>query len=156
MGSSGDAASSAPMDHSGTQPSRSPSQDQDRNGGSARSRLSTLLRPRSVGPTTHGSGLSDDAVQIVPVGRQTDGADLNIDETIGTAASSTYASQEAASTDEPIAMGNESSRTTLVGAQHNEGRENVPGEVEQRNNDDANGSGPISSSSIDVLGTLLR
>lgn len=153
MGSSGDATLSAPMDHSGTQPSRSPSQD--RNGASARSRLSTLLRPRSMGPTpdTHGS---DDAVQIIPAGQQTDGADINVDETIGTAESSTYASQEAAGTDEPISMGNESSHSTLVGAQHNEGREDVPGEVEQRNSDDANGSGPISSSSIDVLGTLLR
>lgn len=108
-----------------------------------------------MGPTsdTHGS---DDAVQIIPAGQQTDGADINVDETIGTAESSTYASQEAAGTDEPISMGNESSHSTLVGAQHNEGREDVPGEVEQRNSDDANGSGPISSSSIDVLGTLLR
>ena len=146
----------ASMDHSGTQPSRSPSQD--RNGPSARSRLSTILRPRSAGPAsgTHDSGFPDDAAQITLGNQQSDGADLHIDETIGSAETSTFTSQEAAGTDEPTATGNESSHTTLVGAQHNEGRENVPGEVEQRNIDDANGSGPISSSSIDVLGTLLR
>ncbi|KAF8340058.1 hypothetical protein F5887DRAFT_454310 [Amanita rubescens] len=164
VGSSDDAAS---VDNNGTQSSRSPSQEQ--NGASTRSRLSTLLRPRSAGPAfgMHHSGLLDDAAQI---SQQTDGANPIMDETNGTAENATYTSQESGdfssspstATDDPTAMGNESSRITPAGSQHSEGRQDVIlGEGEQdgateRNSDDVNESGPISSSSIDVLGTLLR
>ena len=164
VGSSDDAAS---VDNNGTQPSRSPSQEQ--NGTSARSRLSTLLRPRSGGPAfgMHHSGLLDDATQI---SQQTDGTNPNMDEAIGAAENTTYISQESgdfsssppAGSDDPATMGNESSRITPTGSQHSEGRQDaILGEGEQegateRNSDDVNESGPISSSSIDVLGTLLR
>ena len=164
VGLSDDVAS---VDNNRTQPSRSPSQEQ--NGASARSRLSTLLRPRSAGPAfgMHHSGLLDEAAQI---SQQTDDANPNMDETTGAAESATYTSQESrdfssspsTGADDPTAMGNESSRITPAGSQHSDGRQDaILGEGEQdgatqRNSDEVNESGPISSSSIDVLGTLLR
>ncbi|KAK2465790.1 hypothetical protein APHAL10511_002334 [Amanita phalloides] len=151
-----------------TQPSRSASQDG--NATSARSRLSTLLRPRSIGPTfgvSDSSPPEDSAAQTVPNNHSVDSAESNVEESTTVTENSAYTSPELNVLSRPssayndassAALADESPLHTLTEADDSERRESVSSggqESANQHSDDGNGSGPISSSSIDVLGTLL-
>ncbi|KAF8633774.1 hypothetical protein AX15_001280 [Amanita polypyramis BW_CC] len=147
-------------------PSRSASQE--RIGSSARSRLSTLLHPRSVGTAPGVPDLSpeDDAAQSMQNNQQPDNVDSSLGEAATVSGSSAYASRDLSNQpitspgNEVAAVDNDLSPPTISHeGEWNEAHEYAPsGDAEQgvgqRNSEDSN-SGPISSSSIDVLGTLL-